>query len=766
MKVWTGWVAALTAVSVIPLAAADNLVRNAAFSAGRSHWQEMRMTKEGFKAKYSFIHTASIGGKKRRYMLVKAHVKTEWTGGVTPHCIGIQPTLRKTIGKGNFLRISFYAKNIKKTPALYIGTYYRVKAQKVDLTKSWKKHELLMKVDFPTGKLDISAIPQYTKKFIKEFAITDLRVTVVDQSPPSVSFRYPSKTFSGDTKVFAFKTKVKNAYNLLDWTLHVYKGKKRIDRVNGKKKLPSTVKWKVPKGALKKAQTLRFRMTGQARFKKQWRTGVLTLARQINLKPTLTVTKTSVRPGIDKPEFSASTQWAAKMKSYRLTAVVGKKTHTLKKGNRFKRFRFAWDGKIEKKALPPKTGVTVYLRGKDVKGRDWKSNEVRLTIGASLPRVTLKSTPIGLNRAKLNITTKYADQMASWRLLLQPVKGEKAVVVQKGTKQKPAAAIVLNMVALQDQGVDIGKTYRVVLSGQSKNKRSWQSNRITIKTRRPAPPELSLQTSPDVFTPDGNGENDTFMVKPRLKLEKGNELARWEVTFYKINFDDKNQTDQTIKRDRQGHALIAVRTISGKGAPPAKITWDGLYDDQKKKVGSDGRFQARMSVVDVYGNKTVAKPASFRTGIFILKTKRGLMIDVSSIKFKTKSAALQKRYYDIVKKVYRVTQKYKGYKLFVEGHADHVGPANPNYMWSWKRARAVAKYIVQLGYPKKQVKSFGCGEAIPKTFNVEKKALNRRVLFFLIKNKQVEKRYKAYRKKFVFYREIDKKMKKPEKEKK
>lgn len=244
-------------------------------------------------------------------------------------------------------------------------------------------------------------------------------------------------------------------------------------------------------------------------------------------------------------------------------------------------------------------------------------------------------------------------------------------------------------------------------------------------------PIVSIKVIPQIFSPDGDGKNDVLKITP--DIFSVTKISRW------IGAVRKKE--------------IELKTWRGDGNPPEVIEWDGKIGDSMA-VDSASSYFVELIVVDENNAVVSSGKIKFKTDIFANETKRGLLIDISSIIFAYNSAFIESQYKGIIKMVYDFLLRYPEYSVAIEGHTDSSGPAYRNKTLSEKRAQSVADYLIELGMNKKKLQVYGLGEVLPKTYDFSKMGLNRRVTFILLKTKDDIFRYKHYIKKFNFNKEI------------
>ena len=254
-------------------------------------------------------------------------------------------------------------------------------------------------------------------------------------------------------------------------------------------------------------------------------------------------------------------------------------------------------------------------------------------------------------------------------------------------------------------------------------------------------PVVSVSVTPQLFSPDGDGENDILTLKS--DIFSLNKVTSWTLMIKKKEEGEKEE--------------IEIRTWTGKGTLTDTIKWDGKYKE-KIAVDSASSYIAELIAIDEKNGVGKSSKVKFKTDIFTTKTERGLLISISSIRFAYRKADLKSKYKKIVKMVHNFLLKYPEYSIAVEGHSDASGKADENKILSGKRANSVADYLIELGMDKKRIKVYGLGEALPKTYYRRKRALNRRGSFILLRTLEDTKKYGDYIRKLNFYEEV--KMKK------
>jgi outer membrane protein OmpA-like peptidoglycan-associated protein/flagellar hook assembly protein FlgD len=248
------------------------------------------------------------------------------------------------------------------------------------------------------------------------------------------------------------------------------------------------------------------------------------------------------------------------------------------------------------------------------------------------------------------------------------------------------------------------------------------------------PPSYKLTVSPDLFTPDGAGENETLYINLELSALAG--IKEWEINIYKKL--DNGNLGRNFKR------------FSGTNDTIKQIKWDGYSDDGQDLVESVQDYILELKAEDNVGNKLTNVQREINVGVLVEKTPDGLRIRVSSIQFGFDRADLvgnseqnlDKVIY-IIRKILSDRKKYgitDNYRVEVSGYTDDIGTDEYNQKLSERRAEAVYQYLIMKDIDPKILSYAGYGKSRPcktimpdmqKEKKDEYRARNRRVEFFI-----------------------------------
>jgi outer membrane protein OmpA-like peptidoglycan-associated protein len=229
------------------------------------------------------------------------------------------------------------------------------------------------------------------------------------------------------------------------------------------------------------------------------------------------------------------------------------------------------------------------------------------------------------------------------------------------------------------------------------------------------PPAIRLDVSPELFSPDGDGRNDTLTIRP--VLTDISPIKAWRISIF----------------DSEGSVF---KTFTGTGMPAQEISWDGV-SDTGVLVDSGDDFTMVMEATDTAFNTASSEEAAFSVDILVIPTDRGLKIRASSVQFGHNTAELTgDKTHQVLDKIASVLQKYDRYSVIVEGHTDSTGDEQYNRYLSEKRAKSVGEYLVKMGVSADRLSFAGHGELYPVDTNhtSEGRRRNRRVEFILIRD--------------------------------
>lgn len=252
-------------------------------------------------------------------------------------------------------------------------------------------------------------------------------------------------------------------------------------------------------------------------------------------------------------------------------------------------------------------------------------------------------------------------------------------------------------------------------------------------------PEFAMEQTASDFTPDGDGENDTLTlnVKP-VYGSLYTKPSSWKLDIY-------------------SPSGTVFKTISGTGAVPQAITWDG-QGDNGETVQSATDYTAKLTVtaiadkdsadgsVKAGDEKSTVSETKIPVGVLVQKSDDGaLKILVPSISFDANAATFEKigaeaiaKNNAILDQIAAILNKYDTYKVSVEGHANNTSgtekeEVNELIPLSQARADSIKAELVKRGISEERIIAVGKGGRYPVTKDKAEAWKNRRVEFILNK---------------------------------
>ncbi|MDD5067534.1 MAG: hypothetical protein PHF84_10870, partial [bacterium] len=136
-------------------------------------------------------------------------------------------------------------------------------------------------------------------------------------------------------------------------------------------------------------------------------------------------------------------------------------------------------------------------------------------------------------------------------------------------------------------------------------------------------PVVSLTIAPQLFSPDESLKNVLTLTPDMFSLHK---VTSWTLFIRKKEENDKEE--------------VEVIRWEGSDLTTNTIEWDGK-SDKKMVLDSASSYIAEMTVRDEKGGMGKSSQVKFKTDIFTTRTERGLLINISSIKFDYNKADLK-----------------------------------------------------------------------------------------------------------------------------
>jgi len=277
-------------------------------------------------------------------------------------------------------------------------------------------------------------------------------------------------------------------------------------------------------------------------------------------------------------------------------------------------------------------------------------------------------------------------------------------------------------------------------------------------------PELVVKI-PDLFSPNPDIVDDTMTVS--IKVVHPVAIRDWDITVQAMRqrLTTEQLAEIQTRRDEQAprqrtREIQPFYELIGTGTPPAEWVWNGRSSSRHSAQGEDEMvqsataYQFALYVNDIYGNHSTYEGV-IEVDVIVRKDGDKLRIVVPSITFQADSSNFSQPAADLTEEVIEANRrvlrlianaldKYPGYKITIEGHANPVHSPNSRNQrnaepslktFSESRARAVGVYLTENhGIDSGRFTYIGVGsDRVLVSFNedAEEKWKNRRVEFIL-----------------------------------
>jgi outer membrane protein OmpA-like peptidoglycan-associated protein len=385
---------------------------------------------------------------------------------------------------------------------------------------------------------------------------------------------------------------------------------------------------------------------------------------------------------------------------------------------------FEWDGRGENGAVLPDGVYELVLSGTDRAGNRAVARVSGITIDVRERQATVNvDTPFFSPNGDgmldtVTFTPILSDprQIDTWDLVIQTERGETAKRF-RGWGWIPESitwdgAPAGKLATRYPEGLPSG-TYLYFLQVY------YRSGVNTYSFKRQLvidndPPDIDVKVSPSVFSPDGDGLNDTLSIDAVFR--DASPIEGWRVVIRTVGG-------------------TPFKVFSGGSMSSLSLTWDGV-SDKGELVDSAEDYTLEVEATDAAFNTATSDRVPFSIDILVIPTERGLKIRVSNVEFGFNTAELTgERTFDILDRIVRILQKYERYSVLIEGHTDSTGSEEYNLDLSRRRAESVGAYLIEKGVDPDRLQYEGYGSQFPIDSNEtpEGRRRNRRVEFLLIR---------------------------------
>lgn len=390
---------------------------------------------------------------------------------------------------------------------------------------------------------------------------------------------------------------------------------------------------------------------------------------------------------------------------------------------------FNWGGEDGRGSTVPDGSYLLMLEAVDKAGNRSRSEELEISVltrpvMAAVGTVFESFSPDGNDIKEWNpisIILGSREDIGRWTVTVKD--GDGMIVALWEGEDAPADQIVWEGVdrngnvvpdGLYSAQLDVEYTYGPIASAGS--------SPFRVDT---TPPDIDVLFEPKLFSPDGDGVDDTLTITFEAKDDSS--LALWHIKLF----------------DRNGELF---HDIGGRGFPSGPIIWDGINSVGNRVVSTE-TYGYTVDLVDDLGN-TSQLTGTLETDVLVDKRGEYYYIQVPSITFPPESAELEtgdtsdtaRKNDRILQRIVGILEKYPDYRIVVEGHAVSLSGAEQEETeelipLSRERAEAVVRYLTGAGLSEDRMVAVGRGGRYPIVPHTDElnRWRNRRVDFILLR---------------------------------
>ncbi|MDR0758740.1 MAG: gliding motility-associated C-terminal domain-containing protein [Treponema sp.] len=407
----------------------------------------------------------------------------------------------------------------------------------------------------------------------------------------------------------------------------------------------------------------------------------------------------------------------------------------------------SWDGADEAGNPVPDGSYRITLNSTDEAGNSFRKTLDAVTVDARVPRVFLTSSASGIaphpganQNVRLGIILSIKEGIESWKLDLADPSGFTVRSFPGTPAAVPPDTIIWN-------GLDAGGVIREGRYTPALTVVYTKGDVVTVQTTPitvdVSGPELGFTSTPEYFSPDNDGVADDLFM--RLTANDASPLANWSFEIWEAVIDSQGR--ETSRKP--------FYRIEGRGAPAERLIWDGR-SSRGEMVQAATDYPFTFKAEDALGNASTME-GKIGVDVMVIRDGDHLKIQVPSIIFRANAAdfnglvpSIVENNNRILMRIAEILNKFRDYKITVEGHANPTTPPNTQarrneenggpreiglQSLSESRARATVDFLVKFGVSRSRLSSIGMGGSRPAILFEDRDNWwkNRRVEFILIK---------------------------------
>ncbi len=299
--------------------------------------------------------------------------------------------------------------------------------------------------------------------------------------------------------------------------------------------------------------------------------------------------------------------------------------------------------------------------------------------------------------------------------------------------------VALQKVLVNPDGFVPDKSAPLILSKVVKKDPNELAAEEVVEVKK-AGPKLSVKTSPQYFSPDNDGKDESVTIT--LSAQSESQIQKWAFTVLNPNTNKP------------------FWSTSGKSKVEPKIVWDGR-SSSGVLVQSATDYPYEFSVTDSDGVTNVAS-GMLHVDVLLMREGGKLKMQIPSIIFRSdhadfkseeevlagpaeeqESKGLDKRTIEnnirVLKRIAEILKKFQDYSVTIEGNANNlsgsIAEEREVQVLSEQRARFVRDWLIRNGIEAKRLTAVGNGSKNPVALgdDLDSRRRNRRVDFILNK---------------------------------
>lgn len=410
---------------------------------------------------------------------------------------------------------------------------------------------------------------------------------------------------------------------------------------------------------------------------------------------------------------------------------------------------FVWDGSNESGNFADNGKYSIVVYSTDDAGNSFSTEikdivmdnrETKVYLTAEYEGISPNNDKV-LDEQKFTIKATVQEDLASWKFSIKREDGTVVYTISDAEMKNLPGTITWHGNDSKTKKVVEG-TFFATLDVEYKkgNKINAVSTPFVCTI---TPPQASVQTAPQYFSPDNDGVDDDLFIK--LTANTKAQIKSWSFEIL----------------DPKGKRFWITE---GREQVTERIIWDGLSNIYKDKNGNAERVQSamdypyRFKITDNLGMTTVVEGV-IPIDVLVIREGNVLKMAVPSIIFESDAANFQKanskisaaqvkKNLEILNRIAEILKKFPDYKIQIQGHANRVTDneleETQDNMGEWgrglkplskERADGIKDYLVKKGVSASNITTEGMGGTKPVVNPKDKDNnwKNRRVEFILVK---------------------------------